>query len=328
MGVVASFPHGLLPLALDFSGSVAKPFLFGLANGAGFGLVAVGLVLIYKSSRVFNFAAGEFATLGAFGLYLGVHGFHLPYPLAMVLGVLTGTVAGLVSERLVVRPLADRPKVTILVATAAVAILLIPLELILGGTKTFQVLPAFRSGVTVAGTKILGPIGITLFDTGISPQQLLVALVLGIFGVVLAWFFARTDLGLATLASSQEPTATRLMGIRLNRISMLTWGTAGFLGGLAGVLLPAITESFAAGYGTTNVLIPAFAAAVLGGMTSVPGAFLGGIGVGLIQAFAQFDLTKIPGTTTDLPGSDSLALLVVLIAVLLIRPAGLLGKEA
>src|SRR5205085_2528989 len=83
-----------------------------------------------------------------------------------------------------------------------------------------------------------------------------------------------TDLGLATLATSQEPVAGRLVGIRLNRISMLTWGAAGFLGGLAGVLLAPVTAQFAAGYGTTGVLISAFTAAVLGGMTSVPGAFV------------------------------------------------------
>src|SRR5205807_5664254 len=102
-------------------------------------------------------------------------------------------------------------------------------------------------------------------------------------------------LGLATLATSQEPVAGRLVGIRLIRISMLTWGLAGLLGGLAGVLLTPLSATFAAGYGTTGVLISAFTAAVLGGMTSIPGAFVGGILVGLVQAFAQFDLNKIDG---------------------------------
>src|SRR2546426_7745716 len=119
---------------------------------------------------------------------------------------------------------------------------------------------------------------------------MLIMLALALSAVGLAWFFGRTDLGLATLATSQEPTAGRLVGIRLNRISMLTWGTAGFLGGLAGVLLAPVTAQFAAGYGTTGVLISAFTAAVLGGMTSIPGAFVGGILVGLVETYAQFDL--------------------------------------
>jgi len=294
---------------------VAQPLVFGLANGAAFGLVAIGLVLIYKSSRVFNFAAGEFVTLGAFGTYVGSSVIKLPYPLAMVVGVLFGTAAGLATERLVVRPLNDRPKVTVLVATAAVAIVLIPFELMIGKVKPFPARPAIHG----VGVKILG--------VYVSPQQMLIMLALALSAIGLAWFFGRTDLGLATLATSQEPTASRLVGIRLNRISLLTWGPAGCLGGLAGVLLPPVTSNFTAGFGTTSVLISAFTAAVLGGMTSIPGAFVGGIVVGIVQAMAQFNVNKLPGLH-DLPGPNSVAILVVLVGVLLVRPTGILGKEA
>jgi branched-chain amino acid transport system permease protein len=289
--------------------AIAQPAVFGIASGAAIGLVAIGLVLIYKSSRVFNFAAGEFVTVGAFGLYLGDKSWGLPYPLAMLVGILAGLVTALLVERLVVRPLADRPRVTILVATAAVATVLIPLELMIGGVKPFPASPAIAG----LGLKVLG--------VYFSPQRAFIVAALVLCGLGLAYFFGRTDLGLATLASSQEPTASRLVGIRLNRISMLTWGAAGLLGGLAGVLLTPLTSSFAAGYGTTGVLISAFTAAVLGGMTSIPGAFLGGILVGLVQTFAQFDLNKISG-------SPDLAILIVLVGVLLVRPTGLLGKEA
>lgn len=289
---------------------IARPLVLGLANGSAYGLVAIGLVLIYKSTRVFNFAAGEFATLGAFGMfYYGHDKWGLPYPLAMLVGVALGTAGGLLTERLVVRPLSDRPKVTLLVATAAIATLLIPLELIVGGVKTFQA-PSF--------SKSLGP---TILGVHVSPQIFSVMIALGASALALGLFFAFTDLGLATLATSQEPTASRLMGIRLNRISMLVWGTAGFLGGLAGVLLAPVTSSYQAGFGTTTVLISAFTGAVLGGMTSVPGAFLGGLLVGIIKALAQTNFNS-------LPGSDFVAILIVLIAVLLIRPTGLLGKEA
>src|SRR3954452_1502069 len=98
--------------------AIAQPAVFGIVNGAAFGLVAIGLVMIYKSSRVFNFAAGEFATLGAFGTYIGIKVLNLPYLLAAVLGVAAGTLAGLLTERLVVRPLAGRPQGTVLGATA------------------------------------------------------------------------------------------------------------------------------------------------------------------------------------------------------------------
>jgi branched-chain amino acid transport system permease protein len=288
-----------------------QPAVIGISQGAAIGLVAVGLVLIYKSTRVFNFAAGEFLTLGAYGTYACESVFDLPFPVAVVGGLLAGTLAGLVTERLVVRPLSARPKVTILVATAALAIVAIPVELIVGGSKFFPSRPIIRG----LGFKI--PVA----DVYMSWQQLLTIAVLAGVGVGLAIFFTRTDLGLATLATSQEPTASRLVGIRLNRVAMLTWGMAGFLGGLAGVLLA--SGQFQAGYGTTTWLIAAFTAAVVGGMTSIPGAFLGGVLVGLVQAFAQINISS-----DTLPGANSVAVLVMLVAVLVIRPTGLLGKEA
>ena len=290
---------------------LAKPIVLGLVQGAAFGLMAIGLVLIYKSSKVFNFAAGEFATMGALGTYWA-KGF-LPFGLAVIVGVAVGGMTGLLTERLVVRPLADRPRVTILVATAAVAITLIAV----------QFLAFHAQGRLFAARSIMAGHAFEVAGVFVLWQQLIIVLVLAAAGVALAAFFSRTDLGLATLASSQESTAARLVGVRLNRISMLTWGMAGALGGLAGVLLPPLTLNFSAAFGTTDLLIAAFTAAVLGGMTSVPGAFVGGLLVGLVQNMAQFNIS---GDT--LPGAPAVALLAVLVAVLLVRPTGILGKEA
>ena len=306
-------------LALDF----ARPMVLGIAQGAGFGLVAIGIVLIYKSGRVFNFAAGEFATLGAFGAYLvkGPLG-SLPWiiggPLMVLCGALFGVVVGLLTEVLVVRPLSNRPKVTILVATAAVAISLIALQFLMPKVqgRLFQAKPLVAGHVSWFGNP-------RLFGVIVSWQQVVVVIALALAGAALAWFFGRTDLGLATLASSQEPTATRLMGIRLSRVSMLVWAMAGGLAGLAGVLLTAVGGNFNPAFGTTDLLIPAFTAAVLGGMTSVPGAFVGGLVLGIVQNMAQFNVTS-----KTLPGAPDVAILLVLIAVLVVRPAGLLGKEA
>ncbi|HEV7887946.1 MAG TPA: branched-chain amino acid ABC transporter permease [Acidimicrobiales bacterium] len=291
--------------------SLGRPIVLGLVQGAAFGLVAIGLVLIYKSSRVFNFAAGEFATLGAFGYYLAND--HVPLWAAAVVGTLVGVGAGLVTERLVVRPLANRPKVTVLVATAATAITIIALQFLLGATgKTFSVKPL-----------IAGTLPFRVFGVFVSWQQLLIVVVLVLAGGALALFFAFTDLGLATLAASQEPTASRLMGIRINRVAMLTWAVAGGLGGLAGVLLSPTLGNFTPAYGTTDLLTQSFTAAVLGGMTSMPGAFLGGIVLGLVQNMAQFNISP-----DKVPGAQFAAVLVVLVAVLAIRPTGILGKEA
>src|SRR5207248_943824 len=128
---------------------IARPLIFGIRDGAAYGLVAVGLVLIYKSSRVFNFAAGEFATMGAFATYLiysNVHskigGVDVGFLIAAAGGIGMGVLCGLLTERFVVRPLSTRPRVVILVATAAVAVRLIPLQIALGnGAKAYHIPP-------------------------------------------------------------------------------------------------------------------------------------------------------------------------------------------
>jgi len=289
---------------------VSRPVVLGVVQGAGVGLMAIGLVLIYKSSRIFNFAAGEFATVGAFGAYLMKS--FMPFFFAAILGVLAALVTGLVTERLVIRPLANRPRVTLLVATAAVAIFVIAFQFLAGA-----------QGKLFAAKAIIHGNAFRTFGVFVSWQELVIVVVLAGAGVGLAWFFGATDLGLATLATSQEPTAARLMGIRLNRVAMLTWGLAGALGGVAGVLLPPLTQNFTPAFGTTDLLIPAFTAAVLGGMTSVPGAFVGGLVLGLVQNLAQFNVSS-----NTLPGAPAVAVLVVLVLVLAVRPTGILGKEA
>jgi len=289
---------------------VARPVVLGVVQGAGVGLMAIGLVLIYKSSRVFNFAAGEFATVGAFGFYLTKS--HVPFLVAALIGVLAALGTGLLTERLVIRPLANRPRVTLLVATAAVAIFVIAFQFLAGAQGKL-----FGAKALVSGNAF------RLVGVFVSWQEIVIVVVLAASGAALAWFFGRTDLGLATLATSQEPTAARLMGIRLNRVAMLTWGLAGALGGVAGVLLPPLTQNFTPAFGTTDLLIPAFTAAVLGGMTSVPGAFVGGLVLGLVQNLTQFNVSS-----NRLPGAPSVAVLVVLVVVLVVRPTGILGREA
>jgi branched-chain amino acid transport system permease protein len=291
--------------------TIAPAVTLGVVQGAVYGLVAVGLVLVYKSTRIFNFAAGEFATVGAFGTYLSKE--TVGYYPSLLVGIAAAVAAALLIERLVIRPLADRPRVTLLVATTAAATSLIALELVTGASgKIFQTNKPIVKGYPL-----------TIFNLRLSWQQLIVVLVLAGVGLGLAYFFARTDLGLATLATSQEPTASRLVGIRLNRVSLLVWGMAGLLAGLAGVLLPPINSTFTAAFGTINLLIPAFTAAVLGGMTSVPGAFVGGVLLGVVENLAGANIHS-----DTVPGAPAVAVLVVLVAVLLVKPTGLLGQEA
>ena len=298
-------------LALSFQGDFVNPVISGVIQGSLYGLVGLGLVLLYKGNRIFNFAQGEFGTVAAFMCLILINGSKfmpkLPYPLALLGGVIAGTLMGLLTERFVMRPLFRQPKVTLVVASAGVALLAIAIELLVNGTNLQNVRPI------ASGTAF--PVG----SLQITKQQVAILLVLGALAAVSALFFSRTQTGIAILAVSQEPTATSLVGISVNRISSLTWGLAGFLGAIAGLLL-APSSAIAPGFMTTSLLIPSFTAAVFGGMTSLPGAFLGGVTIGVVEQFGA--------KVTVFPGANSVAVFAVLLLVLLVRPSGLLGKEA
>lgn len=294
-----------------FATDEEQALVIGVISGAAYGLVALGLVLVYKSSGVFNFAQGEFGTVAAYALYL-LH-FELPYGLAVLGALVIAVLFGVLVELLVVRPLFDAPRVILLVATAGVALLAIGVELWFSGAQGKSLDRAFP---TLDRLTILG--------VQLSDQRLLLIGLLLLMAILLGLFFTRTNLGLAILAGSQQPTATELVGISVRRLSTFIWALAALLGGLAGVIALPESGGVVPGAMTTGFLIPAFTAAVIGGMTSLPGAFVGGILVGVLQAVA----TSAP-MFDDVPGTPStLVVFLVLIAVLAIRPQGLLGKGA
>lgn len=289
--------------------------IIGIIQGAVIGLLAIGIVLVYKGSRVFNFAQAEFGSLAAFFLVFLTGPLKIPNLIAIVLALVLVGGVGFVVERLVVRPLFDAPRVTLLVATAGVALLSIALELKLGGVRAFQV------GAIKAGEAF------KLFGTVITYQQLIVLVVLGGLAVGLGYFFNKTDLGLAVLATSQEAVATELVGIGTKRMSSFIWVFAAVLGGIAGIL-QAPDTTFFAGFMTVNYLLLGFTAAVVGGITSLAGAFVGGQMIGIVQALgAYFDSKYLKGHL-DIPGVPDLLVFILLVTILLVRPKGLLGSEA
>lgn len=299
---------------MDFNADVLTPLVSGAIQGALYGLLGLGLVLLYKGNRIFNFAQGEFGTVAALLAYAFVVGSgglpKLPYGVAVLIGLVGGTLMGLLTERVVARPLFRQPKVTTVVATAGVALLAISLELMFFGTNPLTARPAVNGNFFTVGS------------LQVTWQQVLILAVLALLAVASAIFFSRTQTGIAILAVSQEPTATSLVGISVNRISALTWGMAGFLGAAAGILL-APTTLFTPGFMTIVALIPAFTAAVFGGITSLPGAFLGGVVIGIVE---QFGNKWVP--TTLVPGGNRILVFLTLLLVLLVKPSGLLGKEA
>jgi branched-chain amino acid transport system permease protein len=297
-------------VAVLFATGEKQSIVIGVTKGSAYGMVALGLVLIYKSSGVFNFAQGEFGTVALFALYL--LDFEVPYWVAVVGALLVAMLMGFLTERIVIRPLFDAPRVIVLVATAGVALLAIGIEVWQTGNQGRSIAKAFSTVDRV-----------TIFGVQVSDQLIWLVVTLVVLAILLALFFTRTNLGLAIIGASQEPTATELVGISVRRLSTFTWVLAALLGGLAAVIAQPDLGGIGPGIMTSNYLIPAFTAAVLGGMTSLPGALVGGVLIGMIESVAtSADLFA------DIPGTPStLIVFLVLLAVLIIRPQGLLGKS-
>ena len=288
-----------------------KDIVFGLFEGATYGMLAVGLVLLYKGTRVFNFAQGEFGTIGAFLVYWMFEVHHMNYALAVLLSLLLVVGCGLVMERLVIRPLLGASRITVLVATVGVALLMISCEVLIGKVETRSLSPA------ITGRPFF------VFSAAITPQQLLLLGVLGAVAVAVILFF-RTDRGLSILAASQDARAARVVGISVPVTSRIIWGSAALLGAVAGILQAPIAGVLSPAFMTGTpgaALIPAFTAAVIGGMDSLVGAFVGGEVVGLAQGLGFHFLNG------HVPGDQDLTVFLVLLVVLLARPQGLFGRK-
>jgi branched-chain amino acid transport system permease protein len=310
--------------------------ILGIIQGAVIGLIAIGIVLTYKGAKVFNFAQAEFGSIAVFMLLWFSKGFVLddlaivgdwalplphiriwpamPYPVAFLLALAAVAGIGWLFERWVVRRLFNAPRVTLLVATAGFALLAIAMELKTRGVIVHQVGP------------LVGGRGVTVFDQVVTPQHLVTLAVFVALLFSLNYFFNKTDLGLAVLATSQEPVATELVGIGTKRMSSFIWTFSAVLGGLAG-LLQAPEVPFGAGFMTTGFLLLGFTAAVIGGITSIQGAFVGGMFLGIFSKIVEYlDFTYLE-ERFEIPGVPELAVFIMLVSVLYARPTGMFGKE-
>ena len=298
---------------MSFLSELGTAITAGLLQGCVYALVALGIVLIYRASGVFNFAQAEFGTTGLFAAYAAVTLWGWPYGWALLFGLGIALAMGLLTERLVIHPLRNSSRVTLLVATAGVALTAVGFQFWLFNDTLIMTLPKIHEGFYV-----------TPWGAAVTAQQLITAGVLVVVTIGLAIFF-RSPIGLAVQAAQQEPTASELVGISVRRVSMLTWGIAALLGGLAG-LLTGPYATFTAGFltfGGGRALLPGFMAAVLAGMKSMPGAVVGGLVVGVVELLGTLTLFSA------VPGPRELLLFLFLIGVLLLRPQGLfLGKAA
>lgn len=283
--------------------------VLGLIEGGIYGLLAVGIVLVYRGSRVLNFAQGEIGTIGLFVAWYLHTERELPWVVGAVGAIGVATAIGLGFERLVVRPMADASRISVAVATVGLLLFLLALGFTLFGESPRSVGgPVDGQGLTIAGVIV-------------SPTQILALAVTLSVGLGLAALLQRSDFGLAVLAAADDPTAVRLVGASLGRVSAFTWGAGAAVSALAVLLIEPTIGVFGPGF-ASELFVYALTAALVGGLSSLPGAFVGGVVVGLVKVFVT-----AATLTSSLPGIPILAVFGLILLVLLVRPGGLLGAR-
>ncbi|NEE04363.1 branched-chain amino acid ABC transporter permease/ATP-binding protein [Phytoactinopolyspora halotolerans] len=289
----------------------AAPVVLGLIMGLMYGLLGVGLVLIYRTSRVINFAHGQVGAFAAILFGLAVVRFGLPYWVMLPLALFLAGVIGAAVEAVVVRRLRHAPRLMIVVATLGVGQFLVMLGAALNPDALGLASDSYFPSPPGLPTFDLGALHIDSAYTGMI--VLAPAAVIGI-----AVFLRRSRFGLAVRAASSNPDAARMAGIPAARMSALTWGIAGVLSALSAILTQAARDFTTGDSFGPNLLLRALACAVLARMSSLPAALCAGVGLGVVEQVLLWNHPRA-GVT------DVALLVIILVALLLQRRRG--GRE-
>jgi branched-chain amino acid transport system permease protein len=284
---------------------VLQILVSGIAQGCIYGLIALGFVLIYKATEGVSFAQGDLMMLGAFIALALLAVLGLPFWIVVPAVMVTMALFGFALERVVIRPILGQPTFSIVMLTIGISyvargtITMIP-DI---GTDTHLLPVPYKDAVVRLGGLVL------------AVEQLVVIGVTVALCTVLYLLFRYSKIGIAMQAASQNQLAAYYMGIPVKRINGLVWGLASMVAAVAGVLLAPITFVHA---NMGFVGLKAFPAAVVGGFGSLPGAIVGGLIIGVVEALAGFYLPE---------GFKDVAAYVVVLLMLMVKPNGLFGAQ-
>ena len=286
--------------------SFLSHLISGISLGSVYAIIALGYTMVYGISKMLNFAHGDVIMVGAYICFFGISRFNLPIPLSILLAMVVCTVLGVTIERLAYKPLRAAPSLAVLITAIGMSYLLQNAALLLWSSNP-KVFPS------IAGDATLKLFGGQLSISGISLINMATC-ILVMVGLTL--FTGTTKMGKAMRACSEDKAAAQLMGINVNATISMTFAIGSALAAIAGVLL---CSAYPTLMPTTGSMpgIKAFTAAVFGGIGSIPGTLLGGILLGIIEILGKAYIS------TQL--SDAIVF-AVLIIVLLVKPAGLMGK--
>ncbi len=281
----------------------AQLIVNGLALGSLYALAAFGIVLIFKTTDVFTFAQGETAMFCAFIAFTLMNALNMPFALAFVLTLIFAIVLGAVIELVILRRVSATSIINPVIVTVGLGLILLGAAGWIWGyeVRAFPapvVGPPFRLGTVV-----------------LSQMNALILGVMLLLMVLLFAFFRYSVTGIAMRAVAQNRLAAQLMGINVNRINAIGWGLGTALAAVTGILIAPLNYLDPTMMG--DVMLKAFAAAVLGGFTSMPGAVVGGLLLGIIDSIVGFQVPELRTTIAFL----------LIVLVLVVRPGGLLGKH-
>src|SRR2546425_1170990 len=276
----------------------------GITTGALYALVALGIVVVYKATGVMNLAHGELFMMGGFLAYTLHVMVKLPYVLSLLLAVAGSFALGILTDRVACGPLMKEGLASVLLATIGISFLLKGIARVVWGGK----------GDFLAFPPLVSPEPIRIGNVMIMSQQLVVLLATLAVMLAFALFFKTTRAGKFMQATASNPKAPTLVGIRVDRVYMYTFGVGAAVAGASAVLMAPLTLLYPdIGF---LLFIKGFAAAVLGGLASVPGAIVGGLLVGILEQFAAGFI----GTTVQ----DVSAFVVIMFALIFL-PTGIFG---
>jgi branched-chain amino acid transport system permease protein len=271
----------------------------GIASGCVYALVALSFVLIYRSTGAVSFMQGELMMSGAFAALAASTWLALPWWLALLFALALMALFGAGLERLVIRRMADHPHIAVVLLTLGLGMMLKGLVTLVPDWSTrTHALPLPVSGV------------VSLGGAALSAEQVAIVAVTCALTFAFWLFYRHTRGGLALRACADDAATAALLGVSVPRMHLLTWALGGAMAAAAGVLLAPLTFVHP-GMGT--VALKAFAAAVIGGMVSLPGSFAGGLLLGVVEALAGFGLPE---------GFRESLVWLVLLAAMMLRPRG------
>ena len=276
----------------------------GLTQGSLYALIAIGFVIIFGTMNLVTFAHGEVYMVGAFMGYFALSWWHLPWEAAVLMGMAAGWILGSLMEKVAFRPLRTAGHMPPLLITIGFSIILRELTMIILGAENRPVPSLFDETVQVFGTQV-------------SVLQLVILGLSGLLILALRILIQGTKIGRAMRATAQDHEAAYAMGVNANRVFNIAFALASCLGGAAGVLVGIYYNTVYASMGGTAGL-KGFAACVFGGLTSIPGAILGGIIIGVVE---NLTVQFISSGYRDVVG------FLVMVIILIVRPQGLLGRK-